>query len=183
MCERMKRPFHGFSRLFERQQPYARPMRIVLGWLLYESDCCAAPDRAADAIRIWNVSPMRSMDPYPTALPCGFKHTPGAVFAWDRTDAKGWITAASTILYFDGEARDYRDGTCDAIITASGSPDHRDSPEMRHGRVDSIRPTSQRAVERVDSRHQRGAFRRSRVAATPHSGRQRGHPKTGALSK
>ena len=56
---------------------------------------------------------MRSMNPYPHSLTVRFqKHARGEVFALDRTDAKGWITASSTILHFDGEARDYRDGTC-----------------------------------------------------------------------
>ena len=88
-------------------------MRIVVGLMLVRITCSTAPDRAADSIGIWNVSPMRSMNPYPHSLTVRFqKHARGEVFALDRTDAKGWITASSTILHFDGEARDYRNGTC-----------------------------------------------------------------------
>jgi hypothetical protein len=87
-------------------------MRIVLGLVLVRITCCAAPDRAADAIGIWNVSQMRSMNPYPHSLTVRFQtHAKGEVFALDRTDAR-WITASRTFLYFDGEARDYRGGTC-----------------------------------------------------------------------
>ena len=158
-------------------------MRIVLGLVLVRITCCAAPDRAADAIRIWNVSPMRSMNPYPHSLTVRFqKHARGEVFALDRTDAKGWITASSTILHFDGEARDYRDGTCSGT-QSSRRVDRQTIERCAMGESTRFVRRASGRSRVVDSRHQRGASRRSRVAATPHSGRQRGHPKTGALSK
>ena len=88
-------------------------MRIVLGLVLIRTACCTAPDRAADAIGIWNVCPKRSMNPYPNSLIVQLqKHHRGEVFTLDKTDAKGRSTTSSTILYFDGKPRDFQDGEC-----------------------------------------------------------------------
>ena len=40
-------------------------MRIVLGLMLVRITCSTAPDRTADAIGIWNVSQLLSMNVYP----------------------------------------------------------------------------------------------------------------------
>jgi hypothetical protein len=39
-------------------------------------------------------------------------HEKGEVFTVDRTGQDGQITTSSTILYFDGKARDFEDGAC-----------------------------------------------------------------------
>ena len=161
-------------------------MRIVVGLMLLRVGCCAAPNRAADAIGIWNVSPMRSMNPYPHSLTGRFqKHVRGEVFALDRTDAKGWTRTFSTILYIDGKARDYWDGTCSG--TQSSRRVDRQTIEIlqrcatgestrfvrRAAFAWVVRSASGRSRV-VDSRHQRAGSRQSRVAATPHARRHRG---------
>src|SRR5262249_51810225 len=152
--------------------PYARPMRIALRLMLLRVGCCAAPNRAADAIGIWNVSPMRSMNPYPHSLTGRFqKHVRGEVFALDRTNAKGWTRTSSTILYFDGKARNYRDGTCSGT-QSSRRVDGETVEILQRCATGKLTRFVRRASGRsgvVDSRHQRAASRQSRVAATPHS--------------
>jgi len=46
-------------------------MRIVVGLMLVRITCSTAPDRAADAIGIWNGSQLLSMNAYPHSLTVG----------------------------------------------------------------------------------------------------------------
>jgi hypothetical protein len=88
-------------------------MRIVLGLMLVRITCSTAPDPRRRCNWYLERHPNAVDESVPHSLTVRFqKHARGEVFALDRTDAKGWTTASSTILYFDGKARDYRDGTC-----------------------------------------------------------------------
>src|SRR5258708_37759881 len=83
-------------------------MRAILLMLLLST-----PNWAGDAFGIWKVNPIRSTDPYPESLTVQFEpHAKGEVFTLDRIDGDGRVTTASTILYLDGNPRDFQDPKC-----------------------------------------------------------------------
>ena len=69
---------------------------------------------AAEAFGVWKLNPARS-------TPAGKQksvtlriepHTRGEVFTLDTVAADGQATTFSTILYFDGKARNFQDSAC-----------------------------------------------------------------------
>ena len=69
--------------------------------------------RAEDAFGAWRVTPIRSTAAYSDLVAVRFEpHAKGEVFTLDRVDRAGRSTTSSTILYFDGRARDLEDAGC-----------------------------------------------------------------------
>ena len=73
-----------------------------------------APSWAGEAFGVWRLDPARS-------TPAGNQksvtlriepHARGEVFTVDTVAADGRASTVSTILYFDGKARDFQDATC-----------------------------------------------------------------------
>jgi len=92
-------------------------MRIVPLLILIGATCGAVPSQAGDeagqAFGVWKVNLRRSIHPYPNSLALRFEaHTKGEVFTVDRIGGDGRITSASTILYLDGQPRDFQDFEC-----------------------------------------------------------------------
>jgi hypothetical protein len=92
-------------------------MRIVPLLILIGATCGAVPSRAGDeagqAFGVWKVNLRRSLQPYPNNLVVRFEpHPKGEVFTLDRIGGDGRVTSTSTILYLDGEPRDFEDFEC-----------------------------------------------------------------------
>jgi hypothetical protein len=83
-------------------------MRIAALLMLIGAACWAG-----DAFGVWKVNPTRSRDAYPKSLSVRFEpHPKGEVFTLDRIDGDGRTTSISTILYFDGQLRDFQNHGC-----------------------------------------------------------------------
>lgn len=92
-------------------------MRVVPLLILIGAACCAVPataeDRTGQAFGIWKVNLRRSIQPYRNNLVVRFEpHIKGEVFTVDRVGGDGRVTSTSTILYLDGEPRDFEDFGC-----------------------------------------------------------------------
>ena len=65
---------------------------------------------------IWKMNPVRSNfsgDTQPRSFTVRVEpHSKGEVFTLDRVETDGRATSSSTILYFDGVARDFQQGEC-----------------------------------------------------------------------
>ena len=81
--------------------------------MLIGAACFTTLSWAGDAFGIWKVNPIRSRDAFPKSLSVRFEpHPKGEVFTLDRIDGDGRTSTSSTILYFDGKARDFQDHGC-----------------------------------------------------------------------
>jgi hypothetical protein len=88
-------------------------MRIVPVLMLIGAAGFAAPIRAGDVFGVWKANLIRSTDHYPKSLVVRFEpHTRGEVFTLDRIDGGGRSTTSSTILYLDGNPRDFQGFGC-----------------------------------------------------------------------
>jgi hypothetical protein len=71
---------------------------------------------ADDAVGTWKVNSARSTaspDPRPKSVTIRIEwHPRGEVFTLDRIEANGRTTTSSTILYFDGQPREFQDAGC-----------------------------------------------------------------------
>jgi hypothetical protein len=74
----------------------------------------AAPSWAGEVFGIWKLNPARStLAGNDKSVTLRIEpHTPGEVFTLDTVAADGRASTFSTILYFDGKARDFRDSAC-----------------------------------------------------------------------
>jgi hypothetical protein len=98
-------------------KPDSSSMRVVPLLILIGAACCAVPataeDRTGQAFGIWKVNLRRSIQPYRNDLVVRFEpHIKGEVFTVDRVGGDGRVTSTSTILYLDGEPRDFEDFGC-----------------------------------------------------------------------
>jgi hypothetical protein len=86
-------------------------MRAILLMLLLTS-----AGSASDAFGTWKVNPARSTvapDPRPKSITLRIEsHAKGEVFTMDRIEADGRVTTSSTILYLDGQPREFQDLGC-----------------------------------------------------------------------
>jgi hypothetical protein len=71
---------------------------------------------ADDAFGTWTMNPARSTvapDPHPKSITIRIEpHAKGEVFTLDRIEADGRATTSSTILYLDGQPREFQDLGC-----------------------------------------------------------------------
>jgi len=74
------------------------------------------PGSAGDAFGTWKVNAARSTvapDPRPKSITIRIEwHPKGEVFTLDRIEADGRATTSSTILYLDGQPREFQDPGC-----------------------------------------------------------------------
>ena len=86
-------------------------MRIGALLVLVGAAWAAEPD-----FGIWKMNPVRSTfwgDTQPKSFILRVEpHSKGEVFTLDRVETDGRATSSSTILYFDGVARDFQQGEC-----------------------------------------------------------------------
>jgi hypothetical protein len=83
--------------------------------LLMGFACGPTSSRAGDRFGSWKVNPARSTGRNSSreSLTVRFEpHARGEVFTVERIDGDGRSTISSTILYFDGKARDFQDFEC-----------------------------------------------------------------------
>src|SRR5579871_5632988 len=75
------------------------------------------PGSASDAFGIWTMNAARSTGlpgPHPQSITLRIEsHAKGEVFTMDRIEADGRITTSSTILYLDGQLRQFQDPGCE----------------------------------------------------------------------
>jgi hypothetical protein len=96
-----------------------RCMRIIPLLLLMGTAFVPAPVWAGDEFGIWTVNPKRSTDPSPKTLIVQFEpHSKGEVFTLDKVDRDGRRSTSSTILYFDGQPREFQDFGCSGTQTS-----------------------------------------------------------------
>ena len=74
----------------------------------------SATSRAGEAFGVWKLNPARStrVENQKTVTVRIQPHTRGEVFTLDTLAEDGRASTSSTILYFDGKARDFQDSTC-----------------------------------------------------------------------
>jgi hypothetical protein len=81
-----------------------------------------APAWADDAFGTWKVNPARSTiapDTRPQSVTIRVEsHAKGEVFTLDRIEADGRATTSSTILYLDGQPREFQDPECSGTQTS-----------------------------------------------------------------
>lgn len=86
-------------------------MRIAALLVLVGAASAAEPESG-----IWKMNPVRSNfsgDTQPRSFTVRVEpHSKGEVFTLDRVETDGRATSSSTILYFDGVARDFQQGEC-----------------------------------------------------------------------
>ena len=86
-------------------------MRIAVLLVLVGAASAAEPESG-----IWKMNPVRSNfsgDTQPRSFTVRVEpHSKGEVFTLDRVETDGRATSSSTILYFDGVARDFQQGEC-----------------------------------------------------------------------
>ena len=86
-------------------------MRIAALLVLVGVASAAEPESG-----IWKMNPVRSNfsgDTQPRSFTVRVEpHSQGEVFTLDRVETDGRATISSTILYFDGVARDFQQGEC-----------------------------------------------------------------------
>ena len=86
-------------------------MRIVALLVLVGIAWAAGPESG-----IWKMNPVRSNfsgETQPRSFTLRVEpHSKGEVFTLDRVETNGRATSSSTILYFDGVARDFQQGEC-----------------------------------------------------------------------
>ena len=86
-------------------------MRIAALLVLVGVASAAEPESG-----IWKMNPVRSNfsgDTQPRSFTVRVEpHSKGEVFTLDRVETDGRATSSSTILYFDGVARDFQQGEC-----------------------------------------------------------------------
>ena len=86
-------------------------MRIAALLVLVGAASAAEPESG-----IWKMNPVRSNflgDIQPRSFIVRVEpHSKGKVFTLDRVETGGRATSSSTILYFDGVARDFQQGEC-----------------------------------------------------------------------
>jgi len=88
-------------------------MRIGLMLAVLISASCTVKDAPGDAFGVWQVNQDRSTGPYSDILAVRFEgRRNGEVFTLDTIDQRGRSATSSTILYFDGKARDFQDSAC-----------------------------------------------------------------------
>ena len=92
-------------------RPHGSHMRIAAVLVLVGGVWAAEPESG-----IWKMNPVRSTfsgDTQPRILIVRLEaHANGQVFTLDRIESDGRATSSSTILYFDGVARDFQQGEC-----------------------------------------------------------------------
>jgi len=73
-----------------------------------------ATSSAGEAFGVWKLNPARStLAGNQKSLTLRIeRHTRGEVFTFDTVAADGRASTSSTILYFDGKARDFQDSAC-----------------------------------------------------------------------
>jgi hypothetical protein len=84
--------------------------------ILLGSALCTAPGSSPNAFGTWKMNSIRSTltgDAEAKDLTMRFEpHAKGEVFTLDRTGRDGRITTLSTVLYLDGNPRDFEDHEC-----------------------------------------------------------------------
>ena len=74
----------------------------------------AAPSWAGEVFGIWKLNPARStLAGNDKSVTLRIEpHGSGEVLTWDTVASDGRASTSSTILYFDGKARDFQDSAC-----------------------------------------------------------------------
>jgi hypothetical protein len=88
-------------------------MKIVLLLMLI-----AGPEFASaeDAFGVWQVNQNHSIGPRSDILAVRFeRYSKGEVFTLETMDSSGRSATSSTILYFDGNPRDFQDAGCSGV--------------------------------------------------------------------
>jgi hypothetical protein len=80
--------------------------------MLIVAASCTMPIWAGAAFGIWNASLIRSTDSYPKTVVRFEPHAKGEVFTLDWIDREGRAMTSSTILYLDGEFREFQGFGC-----------------------------------------------------------------------
>ena len=108
-CKGIKRFYYAWRLVLSSFWRHGSHMRAALLLTLL-----GATSWAGEAFGVWKLNPARS-------TPAGNQksvtlriepHTRGEVFTLDTVAADGRASTFSTILYFDGKARDFQDSTC-----------------------------------------------------------------------
>lgn len=94
-------------------RPQSILMRTAPLFLLIFAACSSLPIGAADAFGVWRANISRSINPYNHVVVVHFEpHPKGEVFTMEETRPNGRSIISSTILYFDGKARDFEGFSC-----------------------------------------------------------------------
>jgi hypothetical protein len=104
----MKRPYYGHKVDVSRFWGHGSNMRAAMLILL------ALASRAGQAFGVWKPNEARSTaggDRRIVALRIE-PHTSGEVFTLDTLTSDGRASTSSTILFFDGKPRDFKDSVC-----------------------------------------------------------------------
>lgn len=100
-----------FNLFFYGTAPTVEGMRAILLLILF-----ATSSWAEGAFGTWKMNPARSTlngSPHPESFTVRIEpHSRGEVFTIDGTERDGRATTSSTVLYFDGKARDFQDTKC-----------------------------------------------------------------------
>jgi hypothetical protein len=91
-----------------------RTISLIPLMLLFGTMCWAQ-----DAFGTWKMNPRRSQfagDPYAKSVMVRIEpHARGEVFTLDTIGKDGHATTSSTLLYFDGQPRDFQEPQCSGI--------------------------------------------------------------------
>ena len=108
-CKRIKRSYYPHKLVpisFWRHGSHMRPALLLT--------LLGATSWAGEAFGVWKLNPARStLAGNQKSVTLRIEpHTRGEVFTLDTIAADGRASTVSTILYFDGKARDFQDATC-----------------------------------------------------------------------
>src|ERR1700694_611262 len=108
-CKRIKRSYYAWRLALSTFSPHGSHMRTALLLTLL-----GATSWAGEAFGVWKLNPARStlVENQKSVTVRIEPHTRGEVFTLDTMAADGRASTVSTILYFDGKARDFWDATC-----------------------------------------------------------------------
>jgi hypothetical protein len=108
-CKRIKRSYYPCKLVLFSFWPQSSHMRAALLLILL-----SATSGGGEAFGAWKLNPARStrVEIQKTVTVRIQPHTRGEVFTLDTLATDGRASTSSTILYFDGKARDFQDSTC-----------------------------------------------------------------------
>jgi hypothetical protein len=108
-CKRIKRSYYAHRLVLFSFWPHGSHMRTALLLMLL-----GATSWAGDAFGVWKLNPARStlVENQKSVTVRIEPHTRGEVFTLDTMTADGRASTFSTILYFDGKARNFQDSPC-----------------------------------------------------------------------
>jgi hypothetical protein len=107
-CNGIKRIYYERKLVFSCLRPHGSHMRTLLLLLI------GAASWAGEPFGVWKLNPARSIlaGSQKSVIVRIEPHTRGEVFTLDTIAADGRASTFSTILYFDGKARNFQDSAC-----------------------------------------------------------------------